>query len=201
MDTNRLEAFSDGVFAIAITLLVLEIKVPLSGSALGRELLILWPSYLAYVISFIVIGAIWINHHAMFDHIRRADHTLLLLNTIHLMFIAFIPFPTAVLAQALHDGTNEPIATSFYGGTLTVIGILVTFMWYYAAYEHRLLGENISHDEAKRNTRRFLVGPVCYGIGTLVALIVPWLALALYIALNVFFLWRRHEHTTSTNAT
>jgi uncharacterized membrane protein len=88
VDTDRLEAFSDGVFAIAITLLVLEIKVP-PGEALGLGLLHLWPSYLAYGISFIVIGAIWINHHAMFDWIVRADHKLLLLNTLHLMFIAF----------------------------------------------------------------------------------------------------------------
>lgn len=139
MDTNRLEAFSDGVFAIAITLLVLEIKVPPSGSALGKELLSLWPSYFAYAVSFIVIGAIWINHHAMFDQIVRADHKLLLLNTLHLMLIAFLPFPTAVLAQALHDGANEPLATSFYGGTLTVIGVLVTVMWRYASHKHRLL--------------------------------------------------------------
>ena len=86
MDTNRLEAFSDGVFAIAITLLILEIKVPHSGSPLGAELLGLWPSYLAYVTSFIVIGAIWINHHSMFQSIVRVDHKLLLLNTLHLMF-------------------------------------------------------------------------------------------------------------------
>jgi len=98
VDTNRLEAFSDGVFAIAITLLVLEIKVP-TGEALALGLLHLWPSYLAYAISFIVIGAIWINHHAMFDWIVRADQKLLLLNTLHLMFIAFLPFPTAVLPR------------------------------------------------------------------------------------------------------
>ena len=113
MDTNRLEAFSDGFFAITITLLVLEIKVPPLGSALGRELLSLWPSYLAYTVSFIVIGAIWINHHAMFDHIVRVDHTLLLLNTFHLMFIVFIPFPTAVLARSLHDGTEDVLISGF----------------------------------------------------------------------------------------
>ena len=201
MDTNRLEAFSDGVFAIAITLLVLEIKVPLSDLALGNELLKLWPSYLAYAVSFIVIGSIWVNHHAMFNHIVRADHKLLLLNTIHLMFIAFFPFPTAVLAQAFHAGTNKPLATSFYGGTLTVIGVLVTIMWYYAAHGHRLLNDNISHNEAKRNGRRFLVGPVCYGIATLIALIAPWIALMFYVALNVFFLWSRHGPTVSKNAT
>lgn len=196
MDTHRIEAFSDGVFAIAITLLVLEVKVPPSGSALGGELLHLWPSYLAYAISFAVIGAIWINHHAMFDHIVRADQKFLLLNTFHLMFIAFLPFPTAVLAQALHDGANEPLATAFYGGTLTVIGVLVTVMWRYAAHEHRLLSDQISQDEAIRYGRRFMVGPVCYGMATLIALIAPWIALTSYIALNVFFLWPRHGHAT-----
>ena len=82
MDITRLEAFSDGVFAIAITLLVLEIKVPPPGTAIGTELLHLWPSYLAYVVSFLVIGAIWINHHAMFKHIVRVDGMLLLLNVL-----------------------------------------------------------------------------------------------------------------------
>jgi len=200
MDTNRLEAFSDGVFAIAITLLVLEIKVPPSGSPLGTALLSLWPSYIAYAVSFIVIGAIWINHHTMFDHIVRADHRVLLLNTLHLLFIAFIPFPTAVLAQAFHDGTNERVATSFYGGTLTVIGVLVTGMWYYAAHEHRLLSDDISRDEAKRNGRRFLVGPVGYGIATVVALAAPWIAMGIFVALNVFFLWPRRRRIAGTKA-
>ena len=200
MDTNRLEAFSDGVFAIAITLLVLEIKVPTSVLALGNELLKLWPSYLAYAVSFIVIGAIWLNHHAMFGHIVRADHRRLLLNTIHLMFIAFIPFPTAVLANAFHTATNEPLATSFYSGVLTVIGVLVTIMWYYAAHGHRLISDNISLDEAKRHGLRFLIGPDCYGVATVVALAAPWVAIGFFVASNVFFLWPSRRHTTSTNA-
>lgn len=191
MDTNRIEAFSDGVFAIAITLLVIEIEVPRAGSALGPELLALWPSYLAYAVSFTVIGAIWINHHAMFDHIVRADHKLLLLNTFHLMFIAFIPFPTAVLAQALQDVTNAPLATAFYGATLTALGVLVTAMWHYAARDHRLLGDKISREEAKGRGRRYLVGPVGYGIATVVAFKAYWLALAFFVGLNVFFLWPR----------
>lgn len=189
MDTNRLEAFSDGVFAIAITLLVLEIKVPPFGSDLGKELLKLWPSYLAYAMSFIVIGAIWINHHAMFNLITRVDQKLLLLNTLHLMFVAFVPFPTAVLAEALHDRINQPIATAFYGGTLTIIGIFVVAMWYYAAHEHRFLSESITRDEAKWNGRRFVVGPSCYFVATVVALVAPWAAIGFFIALNIFFLW------------
>jgi len=134
MDTNRLEAFSDAVFAIAITLLVLEIKVPHSGAALGSELVNLWPSYLAYAISFIVLGAIWINHHAMFQHIIRVDHLFLFINIIFLMFVAFLPFPTAVLSQALHDRANISLATAFYGGTLAVIGSIVNIKWRYAVH-------------------------------------------------------------------
>jgi uncharacterized membrane protein len=113
VETSRLETFSDGVFAIAITLLILAIAVPPPGTALGRELLGLWPSYLAYGVSFLVIGAIWINHHALFRHIVRADGMLLLLNLLQLMAIAFLPFPTAVLAQAFHRGADEAIATAF----------------------------------------------------------------------------------------
>src|SRR3954471_10166470 len=91
VDTSRLETFSDGVFAIAITLLVLGIGVPPRGTALGPELLRLWPSYVAYAVSFLVIGAIWINHHAMFRHIVRVDGALLVLNIIQLMVFAFLP--------------------------------------------------------------------------------------------------------------
>jgi uncharacterized membrane protein len=194
MDTTRLEAFSDGVFAIAITLLVLEIKVPPSDTALGAELLRLWPSYLAYVVSFLVIGAIWINHHAMFQHIVRVDSTLLLLNVLHLMLIAFLPFPTAVLAEAFHRGTDEPIAAAFYGGILTVIGIFVSTMWWYAALKQRLLGTHITAKKARQIGRQFLIGPIVYAIATAIALVVPWLALLLYILLNVFYLWPRRSH-------
>jgi uncharacterized membrane protein len=194
VDTTRLEAFSDGVFAIAITLLVLEIKVPPPDTVLGVALLQLWPSYLAYVVSFLVIGAIWINHHAMFRHIVRVDSTLLLLNVLHLMLIAFLPFPTAVLAEAFHRGTDEPIAAAFYGGILTVIGIFVTAMWQYAARGHRLLSSRLTAKEARQIGRRFLIGPLVYTIATLMALVMPWLALLVYLLLNVFYLWPRRSH-------
>lgn len=192
MDTSRLEAFSDGVIAIAITLLVLEIKVP-PGEAIGVGLVHLWPSYLAYAISFIVIGAIWINHHTMFDWIVRADHRLLVLNTLHLMFIAFLPFPTAVLAEAFHTGSGQGVATAFYAGTLTVIGVLVSTMWWYAASHRELLNDAISTEQAKAIGKRFLVGPAGYGLATVLAFINPWLSIALFIALNVYFLWPRRR--------
>lgn len=110
------------------------------------------------------------------------------------MLIAFLPFPTAVLAEAFHRGTDEPIAAAFYGGILTVIGIFVTVMWQYAARGRRLLGSHLTVKEARQIGRRFLVGPLVYAIATLVALAIPWLALLIYLLLNVFYLWPRRSH-------
>ncbi len=196
MKTNRLEAFSDGVIAIAITLLVLEIDVPPS-SRLAAGLINIWPSYLAYAVSFIVIGAIWIRHHAMFQDINHVDEPFLLLNVAQLMFIAFLPFPTAVLAKAFHNREGEAVAATFYGGTLMIIGIIVTAMWYYAAHGHRLLRKEITPQEAKRIGRSLLVGPTGYAIGSLVAIAVPWAALLFYLGLNVFFLWPRKKRAAN----
>jgi hypothetical protein len=103
-DTVRLVAFSDGVFAITITLLVLEIRPPGNYNRLLHGLLALWPSYLAYVVTFLFIGQVWANHHVMFDHIRVADRLVLLLNTLLLMVVAFLPFATSVLAGAFRHG-------------------------------------------------------------------------------------------------
>ena len=197
MDTNRLEAFSDGVMAIAITLLVLEISVPsLQGArdgTLGSALVELWPSYVAYVVSFLVIGAIWINHHAMFRYIARADGVLILLNVLQLMLIAFLPFPTAVLAESFSQGVDERLAAAFYAFTLTLLGILINLMWRHAARECHLLAEHLTRAEVLRIGRRYLVGPIVYAVATLVALIVPWLAVLLFFLANVFYLWPRKD--------
>ena len=190
MNKTRVEFFSDGVFAIAITLLVLEIKVPESVN-IATGLLNLWPSYLAYIVSFIVIGAIWINHHAMFDWIARIDHQLLLLNTFHLLFIAFLPFPTAVLAEAFHTNSGRDVASAFYAGTLTVIGVLVNAMWWYVASRRELLNETVSPELAKAIGKRFLIGPAGYGLATILAFVNPWLSIAIFIGMNVYFLWPR----------
>lgn len=196
METNRLEGFSDGVFAIAITLLAIEIKIPHSAVDVGHALLDLWPSYLAYALSFIVLGNIWINHHAMFKQIVRVDQPFLIINIIFLMFVAFLPFTTAVLGQALHDGIDQSIVTAFYGGILAVIGVIVNIKWQYAAHKHQLLSKNISEHEAKLYGYRLLVGPLAYGVATLIALIAPWLALIIYVLINVFFFWPRDWHPT-----
>src|SRR3954466_5450469 len=114
-DTGRLEAFSDGVFAITITLLVLEIRPPTDYTHLLHGLAALWPSYLAYVLTFLFVGQVWANHHVMFDHIRAADRVVLLLNTLLLMAVAFLPFATSVLAGAMRDGHGQRTAVAFYG--------------------------------------------------------------------------------------
>jgi uncharacterized membrane protein len=191
MDTTRLEAFSDGVFAIAITLLVIAIELPAPGGDLPRELVRLWPSYLAYAISFFVIGAIWINHHGMFQHVIRTDNGFLVLNLLQLMAIAFIPFPTAVLARAISSGSNERIAIVFYGATLLAVGIFVNLMWWYAARRRRLLDKNLSGQDIRRISRLLLVGPAAYAVAILAGLVLPWAALASFIAINIFFLWPR----------
>src|SRR5205085_3090480 len=120
-ETARAEAFSDGVFAIAITLLIIEVHIPSRGHAetLGHELLRLWPSYLGYLTSFLTIGVMWINHHHVFTYITRSDRTLLFLNTLLLMMVAFVPFPTAVLAQFIRTDGARPAAL-LYGATLTL---------------------------------------------------------------------------------
>ena len=189
VDTNRLETFSDSVFAIAITLLVLAIAIPPAGSSLGAELARLWPSYLAYAVSFLVIGAIWINHHAMFRHIVRADGMLLLLNLLQLMLVAFLPFPTAVLANAFSRGADQSVATAFYGGTLAILGVIVDLAWFYAARGHRLLGAHLTPAEASRIGRRYLLGPIAYAVGAALGFVAPWISVGLYLFVDVFYLW------------
>lgn len=186
---ERLVFFSDAVFAIAITLLVLEIKPPPGGAPLVQGLLDLWPSYVAYAISFFAIGAIWLNHHKMYDHIVRVDDGALMLNLLQLMVIAFIPFPTAVLAESLRHGADAAVGTAFYGATLLAFGIIVNVAWRHAAKGHRLLHESLSPGEVKRLSRRYLVGPLAYLIATSLAFVSPWITLALFFLIHLYFLW------------
>ena len=126
-------AFSDAVFAITITLLVLSIRRPADYSNLLHGLLALWPSYLAYAVTFLFIGQVWANHHVMFDHIRLADRVVLLLNTLLLMVVAFLPFATSVLAEALRSGHGERTAVVFYGIAFDVTALTFNAVWQYAS--------------------------------------------------------------------
>src|SRR5215813_2816647 len=135
-DTNRLVAFSDAVFAITITLLVLEIRPPTNHTNLLHGLAALWPSYLAYAVTFLFIGQVWANHHVMFDHIRAADRVVLLLNTLLLMAVAFLPFATSVLAGALRAGEGERTAVVFYALAFDLTAVTFNAVWQYAS-RHR----------------------------------------------------------------
>jgi uncharacterized membrane protein len=187
-ETSRIEAFSDGVFAIAITLLIIEIHVPGREHAetLGHELLRIWPSYLGYLTSFLTIGVMWINHHYVFDLIARVDRTMLLLNTLLLMLVAFVPFPTAVLAQFIEtDGARA--AAVLYGATMTLTAITFFAWWRYASKGRRLLGDQVPDDVVDDITRAYAPGTFLYGGSALIAFVEPWASAALYLGIAVFY--------------
>ena len=188
-ETARLETFADGVIAIAITLLILEIEVPEAGTgeslahALGRQ----WPSYAAYVVSFLTIGIIWINHHHLFGLIERANNTFLVLNVVFLMAIAALPWPTALVAEHLQNADNRATATLVYGGTMVAIAIMFNVVWRYASSGGRLLPEGVDQNELERTNRAYLAGPIVYGLATLLALANAWVSLAIYAGLALFY--------------
>ena len=162
--TGRLEAFSDGVFAIAITLLILNIQVPdfkqIKPGTLLNELGDKWPIYIAYVTSFLTIGIIWINHHITFRYIKRANRILLSLNLLLLLPVSFIPFPTALLGEAIgaNIDTDTHTAAVVYSGTLLAMGIMFALLWRYAIQGHRLVDKRVPEQELRAIERQGLLG-------------------------------------------
>jgi uncharacterized membrane protein len=189
MRTNRLEAFSDGVFAIAITLLVLEIRVPEgAGERLGHELARQWPSYVAYLVSFLVVGIIWMNHHAVVDHLREADRPLMALNLFLLLWTSLIPWPTRLLAEYMREGGDpERIAALIYAGTMTMMGVAFGALWSYASRHRDLLSVELSDAEIARRTRRFTIGAPIYALSIVVALFSAPACLVVLAALAVYY--------------
>ena len=185
-DTVRLEAFSDGVFAITITLLILEIRPPTGDGSLLHGLLALWPSYLAYAVTFLFIGQVWANHHVMFDHIRAADRFVLLLNTVLLMVVAFLPFATSVLAGALRSGDDERTAVAFYGIAFGVTALTFNAVWQYAR-RHGLLSEALAPAGATAIGRRFQLALGWLASGALLGALLPVLGVAVIVAFNAFY--------------
>jgi uncharacterized membrane protein len=182
----RSVTFSDGVFAISITLLILEIKPPADVRHLLRGLVELWPSYLAYALTFLFIGQVWANHHVMFDHIRSADRVVLLLNTLLLMVVAFLPFATSVLAEALRSGHGERTAVAFYGIAFDVTALTFNAVWQYAR-RSRLLSDALDPAGETAIGRRFQLALAWLAIGALLGALAPAAGMAVIIAFNVFF--------------
>jgi uncharacterized membrane protein len=183
-DIGRLETFCDGVFAIAATLLILNVHA--QGVPLSRGLLNAWPSYAAYAVSFVIIGIIWVNHHAAFGQIGRSDRTFVMINVLFLMCVAFIPFPAGLLAEHL-GGPGAKAAAVLYGATLTVGGIFANLFWLYAVRWGRLLRPDADPRVIRGITRSHLIGPCTYLAATLVALVSANVAALLYAAIAAFY--------------
>jgi uncharacterized membrane protein len=190
MSKARLETFSDGVFAIAITLLVLTIAQPSDYTSLAHELGRRWPSLAAYVVSFIVIGIMWLNHHTVFSHLERIDRGIFYLNLLLLMTIVLIPYPTAVFGEALRRGQGAKTAAVFYSLVMTVNACVWGALWLYASVGRRLLVADFPESERTTATILFVLGLFVYAASIGVALINPYLCLgfhgvvALYYALD-----------------
>lgn len=186
--TARMEAFSDGVFAIAITLLVLEISVP-EGSEddMLRAVLDQWPSYLAYIVSFATVGAIWLAHTVITEYLDHADRWLLRLNLLLLLVVSFVPFPTGLLAQALGDTDASKVATTVYGVTLLLAAVVTSALWRYALHAE-LVRTDAGAQVVRAITRRLAPGLAGYVVMILVGLVLPTIAVVGYLLIAVYYL-------------
>jgi uncharacterized membrane protein len=190
-DTGRTEAFSDGVFAIAITLLVLDIGVPHSEfddlwSAIWHE----WPGYFGYVTSFLTIGGIWLAHHGIFRRLQLVSRQVMVLNLLLLMAIAFIPYPTRLVADAIRDEDAERAAVVFYGLSLLVIAILVAALWTVIARDRALLKPEVTDAEISAVTLATTPNIGFYVVATALAIAAPRAAAGLYLVIAAVSLVR-----------
>jgi uncharacterized membrane protein len=186
METGRAEAFSDGVFAIAITLLILTVTLH-GGGTLGHRLLRLWPSYIAYGVSFITIGIMWVNHHTIFRHIERVDRRFLFINLCLLMLIAFVPFPTRIAAEFARSGADRRAAAFLYGITMTTTAIFFNTLWLYASRWGGLLRADADRREVSGITRSYIPGAPMYGTATLIAFASATASLILFGVIALFY--------------
>ncbi|MEB8336453.1 TMEM175 family protein [Streptomyces endophyticus] len=189
-DTGRLEAFSDGVFAIATTLLILEVEVPhvehgeSLWSALGEQ----WPSYAAYVVSFLVIGIIWVNHHQVFGHVIRVDRKLMFLNLLLLMIVAALPWPTALLAEYLRgDAAAAHTAAAVYSLTMVAMSFAFQALWWHLTRSGHLFHPRVDPEGARGTRVRFALGSLGYPATVALAFVSAPLTLAAHGVLALYY--------------
>lgn len=190
-ETGRLEAFSDGVFAIAMTLLVLDLKVPKAAELHGPGGLLgaladQWPTFLAYLTSFLTILVMWVNHHILFDNIRRISRRFLFINGMLLLFVTFVPFPTALLAEYIRQ-PQARVAAVVYAGTYFVLAIWFNLLWRHASAGHRLLDPQASPAVVATITRQYSFGPPLYLAALGLAFVSVPASVALCLLLAVYF--------------
>ena len=190
LSKHRIEALSDGIFAFAMTLLVLDIKIPklpheaVSAGLLGPTLLALWPKFFSYLISFVVLGVFWVAQHGYAHFLKRTDRWLLWINLLFLMVIVCVPFSTDLLG----DYPMQKVAVMIYGGNIMALGLTLYLQWWYATSGHRLVGRDLEPEMVRKGTQRMLGGAAVYGCAVLLALISPILSLILYAVIPVFYI-------------
>lgn len=200
--TGRVEAFSDGVFAIAITLLVLEIGVPEAAfDDLWRGILDEWPSYLAYATSFLTIGGIWVVHHGVFRRLQYANRRVMVINLLLLMAVAFLPFPTKLMAEAIHEQDATRTAVLFYGLALFATSVLLSLLWGSVAYDRNLLMPEVDEQEIRAMVLATTPTLGFYLAIVAVAIVAPRIAAVGYLVVAVVALMRVHGDRTAQPAT
>lgn len=194
IDAGRIIAFSDGVFAFAITLLVLKIDIPtlnttIASSTLMGELVQLWPQYLANIISFLVIGYYWLVHHKLFLLIKRYNTTLIWLNIILLMSITFLPFSTDLMGTY----NNDPVALAFYSLNLCLVGFIILLMWVYASYNHRLIDKDLNKDLIRYYTIKAFIAPTVFAVSVPLSFVHPLIAQSSWFILFIISATYKHK--------
>ena len=187
MRTARLETFSDGVFAIAATLLVLDLRVPADSADVVGALLRLWPSYAAYLVSFLTIGIIWVNHHTLLEHCARVDRRFLYLNLLLLIAVGIVPFPTSLVGQYILSEHGATPALVVYGLGAVLIAITFSGVFFYATHDDRLVGETAAARRIRAEGRLFPVGLGAYSLGIALAFVAPIASLVLYGVTALFY--------------
>jgi uncharacterized membrane protein len=183
--TSRMEAFSDGIFAIASTLLVLDLAIPSAQGDVGHSLLVQWPTYLAYLVSFATIGNAWLNHSVITEYLEWADAILLRLNLVLLFFVSVLPFPTHMLAEYLANNSAERIALTVYGLNLLAIGAFTSLTWHYALAEH-LVRRDDSEDDVRAISAKLDPSLASYAVAIGIGLLWPQVAVVLYLVIALF---------------
>lgn len=196
--TGRLEAFSDGIFAIAITLLVLEINVPESAfEDLWKGIADQWPSYLAYATSFLTIGGMWLAHHGIFRRLASADGMVMRVNLLLLMLVSFLPFPTKLVAEAINQTTAaERAAVIFYGLVLLSISVVVGALWRYIAGHRDLLEPDVTDDDVRAIALLTTPNMGFYVVVVALALVAPQVAAFGYLLIAVVGVFRQRGDRT-----
>jgi uncharacterized membrane protein len=181
---NRIEALSDGIFAIVMTLLILEFHVPnlplnAPNVDVAPALLTLWPKFLSYIVTFVSLGFFWVGHHIMYHAIRRADRTLLWLNIFYFMFVSLLPFSTSVL-NAFPEAFVAPL---FFGANLAIIGWILFFQWSYANSQPDMLADFVSAEYRTTVRSRMLIVPVATTLTVFICFWSVGISLAIYLLL------------------